>query len=78
MRLRAALRFAGEPSVETILREVIASAEDRLLELERSEQPKGPEVHVPEGRGDRRRPHGACSKQAHPSEFHEIVVVHEG
>jgi hypothetical protein len=40
MRLRAALRFADEPRAETILRDVIASAEDRLIELERSEQPK--------------------------------------
>jgi hypothetical protein len=44
MRLRAALRFAEEPRVETILREVIASAEDRLIELERSGQPKVPEA----------------------------------
>jgi hypothetical protein len=44
MRLRAALRFAEEPRVETILREVIANAEDRLIELERSEQPNGPEA----------------------------------
>jgi hypothetical protein len=44
MRLRAALRFAEEPNVETILREVIANAEDRLIELERSEQPKGLEA----------------------------------
>jgi hypothetical protein len=44
MRLRAALRFADEPRVETILREVIGSAEDRLIELERSDQPKMPEA----------------------------------
>jgi hypothetical protein len=44
MRLRAALRFADEPNVETILREVIANAEDRLIELERPEQPKNPEA----------------------------------
>ena len=42
--LRAALRFADEPNVETILREVIANAEDRLIELERPEQPKNPEA----------------------------------
>jgi hypothetical protein len=39
IRLRAALRFAKEPRVETILREVIADAEDRLAELERPEAP---------------------------------------
>jgi hypothetical protein len=44
MRLRAALRFAEEPNVETILREVIANAEDRLIELQRSEQPTGLEA----------------------------------
>jgi hypothetical protein len=42
IRLRAALRFAREPRVETILREVIADAEDRLSVLERPEQPKQP------------------------------------
>jgi hypothetical protein len=40
IRLRAALRFAGEPRVEAILREVIADAEDRLSALEHSDQPK--------------------------------------
>jgi hypothetical protein len=34
IRLRAALRFAREPRTETLLREVIADAEDRLAELE--------------------------------------------
>ena len=33
--LRAALLFAREPRVETILREVIADAEDRLAAFER-------------------------------------------
>jgi hypothetical protein len=37
IRLRAALRFAREPQVETILREVIAHAEDRLAVLERND-----------------------------------------
>ena len=38
IRLRAALRFAREPRTETILRDFIADAEDRLAALER---PKG-------------------------------------
>jgi hypothetical protein len=39
IRLRAALRFAKEPRVEAILREVIADAEDRLAALEQPEHP---------------------------------------
>jgi hypothetical protein len=38
IRLRTALRFAREPRTETILREVIADAEDRLAALEPREQ----------------------------------------
>jgi hypothetical protein len=33
-RLRAALRFATEPRVESILRELIADAEERLITVE--------------------------------------------
>jgi hypothetical protein len=40
IRLRAALRFAKEPRVEAILREVIADAEDRLAALEQPEHPR--------------------------------------
>jgi hypothetical protein len=39
IRLRAALRFAKEPRTETILREVIADAEDRLAEAESPREP---------------------------------------
>jgi hypothetical protein len=39
MRLRIALRFAAAPEVETILRELIADAEDRLATLEAHETP---------------------------------------
>jgi hypothetical protein len=41
--MRAALRLKREPRVETILREVIADAEDRLAELE-PRAPKGNKV----------------------------------
>jgi hypothetical protein len=34
LRMRAALRFAMKPEVESILRELIADAEARLLALE--------------------------------------------
>ena len=40
IRLRAALRFAREQRVETIVREVIAGAEDRLAAVERPERPR--------------------------------------
>jgi hypothetical protein len=40
IRLRTALRFAKEPRTETILREVIADAEDRLADLEQPEHPR--------------------------------------
>jgi hypothetical protein len=43
IRLRAALRFAREPRTETIVREVIADAEDRLAALE------GPDQRNPRG-----------------------------
>jgi hypothetical protein len=41
IRLRTAVRFAREPRTETILREVIADAEDRLAALE----PREPSGH---------------------------------
>lgn len=44
IRLRAALRFARELRVETILREVIADAEARLATLERPELPGHPQA----------------------------------
>jgi hypothetical protein len=48
IRLRAALRFAREPRTETILREVIADAEDRLAEAEfpRERQASGRAKHL--------------------------------
>jgi hypothetical protein len=39
VRMRIALRFAVAPEVETILRELIADAEDRLAALEACETP---------------------------------------
>jgi hypothetical protein len=47
IRLRTALRFTKEPRVETVLREVIADAEDRLAVLEQPEEPSRP--RAPEG-----------------------------
>jgi len=43
IRLRTALRFTKEPRVETILREFIADAEERLCVLD----PHGGSVHQP-------------------------------
>jgi hypothetical protein len=47
IRLRAALRFVKEHRTETILREFVAEAEDRLAALEGRGAPIKPTVKAP-------------------------------
>jgi hypothetical protein len=44
LRMRAALRFAMKPEVESILRELIADAEARLLALEQRDTQASPQA----------------------------------